>query len=86
MDRLVKVIARSGAASRRKAGDLVKGGHVTVNGEVTTDPSLAVDPESDHVKIDGRHIPRIAPPVYVLLHKPSGVVTTRSDPQWDGRR
>ena len=80
-ERLVKVIARSGEASRRKAGELVKAGEVTINGKVTDNPGLAVDPEKDHVKVRGKLITPLPPVVYVLLHKPAGYICTRSDPQ-----
>jgi pseudouridine synthase len=79
--RLVKAIAQAGVASRRGAGDLVKAGLVTVNGAVVTNPALAVDPAVDHVKVRGKHLPPVAAPVYVMLNKPVGYVTTRSDPE-----
>ena len=81
MERLVKAIAQSGVASRRKAGDLVKEGLVTVNGRVVTDPALQVDPAEDHIKVRGKRLPRAAGFAYLMLSKPPGVVTTRSDPE-----
>ncbi len=79
--RLVVFLARAGIASRRKAGDLVKEGRVRINGTVVTEPGVAVDPERDHVRVDDKLVRGIAPHVYVMLHKPAGYVTTRSDPE-----
>jgi len=80
-DRLNRFIARSGVASRREADRLVREGQVTVNGRVETNPATAVDPERDHVKVSGRLVPRPHPPVWYLLYKPKGVLTTRRDPE-----
>lgn len=80
--RLNKALAQAGVCSRRAADDLIFAGRVTVNGETVTEPGRRVDPGTDRVAVDGR--PLAAPPprhVYVLLHKPVGVVTTLSDPE-----
>jgi pseudouridine synthase len=79
--RLVKAIAQAGVASRRKAGELVKGGEVVVNGEVVTNPALQVDLAVDHVKVQGKRLARPAGSVYVMMNKPAGYVSTRSDPE-----
>ena len=79
--RLQKVIAASGVASRRAAETMIKNGHVTVNGKVVRVLGTCIDPSKDHVKIDGRHVQPAEPEVFVLLHKPSGYVTTMNDPQ-----
>ncbi|MBN1335893.1 MAG: rRNA pseudouridine synthase [Deltaproteobacteria bacterium] len=80
-ERLNRFIARSGVASRREADRLVQAGQVTVNGQVVRNPATSVDPERDHVKVRGRLVPRPHPPVYYLLYKPKGVLTTRKDPE-----
>ncbi len=79
--RLQKVIAASGVASRRAAEAMIRDGHVTVNGKVVRVLGTCIDPSKDHVKIDGRHVQPSEPEVFVLLHKPSGYVTTMDDPQ-----
>lgn len=79
--RLALYLARAGVASRRKSGDLVKEGRVKVNGMVVTEPGVPVDETKDHVRVDDKLLRKIPPPVYVILHKPKGYVTTRSDPQ-----
>jgi 23S rRNA pseudouridine2605 synthase len=79
--RLNAYLARSGVASRRGAEDLIRAGRVRVNGEVA---GLATFVEAaDRVEVDGRLLAP-EPLVYVLLHKPAGVVTTARDPH--GRR
>ncbi len=80
-DRLDRLIAHSGVASRREADRLVREGQVTVNGQVVRLPATPVDPDHDHVKVRGRLLPRPHPPVYYLLYKPKGVLTTRRDPE-----
>jgi 23S rRNA pseudouridine2605 synthase len=76
--RLNAYLARSGAASRRGAEELIRAGRVRVNGEVA---GLATFVEAgDRVELDGRAV-ELEPLAYVLLHKPGGVVTTTSDPQ-----
>jgi 23S rRNA pseudouridine2605 synthase len=76
--RLNAYLARAGVASRRKADELIKAGRVTVNGE-PGQLNTFVD-KHDQVELDGQPVTR-QPLAYVLLHKPSGVVTTASDPQ-----
>ncbi len=79
-DRLHKVIARSGFASRRRAEELIAAGRVTVDGE-TAVVGVRVDPEAARIEIDGVVLPVRPGLVYLLLHKPAGVVSTASDPQ-----
>ncbi len=81
MMRLQKVIAASGLASRRAAETMIRNGKVTVNGAVVRVLGTCVDPATDHVKVNGRHVRRAEPEVFVLLHKPPGCVTTMRDPQ-----
>jgi 23S rRNA pseudouridine2605 synthase len=80
-ERLQKLIAASGLASRRKAEDLIREGRVTVNGEVVTQLGTKADPAVDHIKVDGRKLPAPRRKIYVLLNKPRQVVSTVSDPQ-----
>lgn len=82
-DRLSRVLAYAGVASRRESDRLIQEGHVTVNGEIITEPGHRVDPERDHVKVDGKLLRNDAPLIYLLLNKPKGVLTSRRDP--DGR-
>ena len=83
-ERLQKIIAAAGVASRRKAEELIVAGEVTVNGRLVTELGAKADPERDHVKVRGRLInPRLKRPekIYILLNKPLGVLTSRSDPK-----
>jgi len=77
---LERALSKLGLASRSEARELIRAGRVGVDGEIETDPRRAVVPERIRVEIDGRAVRR-AEPLTVLLHKPRGVVTTRSDPQ-----
>jgi len=82
MERLNKLLARCGVASRRGADRLIEDRRVTVNGSVVRELGTRVDPRVDTVKIDGKRLP--SPPathVYLMLNKPRGVVTTLSDPE-----
>jgi pseudouridine synthase len=76
--RLHKFLANSGVASRRKAEEMMFDGLVSVNGEIVSEPGSKVDPEKDKVKVNGKII-RYESKKYVVLHKPSGYVTTASD-------
>jgi 23S rRNA pseudouridine2605 synthase len=80
-ERLQKILARAGIASRRKAEEMIEAGQVTVNGEVAGLGDKA-NPETDAIKVDGR---RVQPPPrdhrYLLLNKPKGVMSTLSDPE-----
>ena len=84
LERLQKIIARAGLASRRHAEELISSGLVTVNGQVITELGSKADASRDHIKVAGKLI-RLEPKhVYYALHKPSEVVATMSDPE--GRR
>jgi len=80
-ERIQKVLARAGMASRREAERWLAGGRITVNGAVVTQPGTRVDPDRDHIKVDGRRVREAGRRVYYLLNKPDGCVTTSSDPQ-----
>ena len=77
--RVQRALARAGIASRRKAEELIAAGRVTVNGEVATIGQV-VDPLGDKILVDGRRVGAPPKPVWLLLNKPTGVVTTRRDP------
>lgn len=77
---LERALSKLGLASRTEARALVRDGRVAVDGHPVTDPLFEVVPERARIEIDGRHAERPRP-VTILLHKPRGVVTTRSDPE-----
>ena len=79
--RLQRFLARAGVASRRGAERLMTAGRVRVNGEVVTELGSKVDPMSDVVSVDGIECHMLERPCYLMLYKPSGYVTTMSDPQ-----
>ncbi len=81
--RIQRALARAGVASRRKAEELIAAGRVTVNGAVAQTGQV-VDPETDRIVVDGKPVSKPRAAVWIMLNKPSGVMTTRSDP--DGRR
>jgi len=79
-DRLQKILARGGIASRRAAEELIVSGRVRVNGRVITELGAKADARKDRIEVDGQRVVSEAP-VYVVLHKPRGVVSTMSDPE-----
>ena len=81
LERLQKIIARAGIASRRHAEELIRSGQVRVNGVVVTELGSKADPERDRVEAAGRIAERPSEPTYFLLHKPVHVVSTMSDPE-----
>jgi 23S rRNA pseudouridine2605 synthase len=83
-DHLVKILAERGVASRRGAEKMIREGLVTVDGKVQAQPGTLVDARTQDIRIDGRRLPPRPKPVHLVLHKPRGVITTRSDPE--GRR
>ena len=80
-ERLQKIIAHAGVASRREAEQMIRTGRVTVNGRVTTELGTKADAERDHIKVDGKLITRAEPHRYILLYKPKAVMTTVEDPE-----
>ena len=80
-ERLQKIIAAAGVASRRKAEDLITSGRVAVNGKVVTELGSKADPEHDHIRVDGKLLRGDQRHKYLLLNKPRGYVTTVSDPE-----
>ena len=83
-ERLQKIIARAGLASRRHAEDMITSGLVTVNGTTVTELGTKADPSRDHIKVAGKLLRPEARHVYIALNKPPEVVATMSDPE--GRR
>jgi 23S rRNA pseudouridine2605 synthase len=80
-ERLQKIMAASGIASRRKAEEIIAAGRVTLNGKVVVEQGTKADPEIDAICVDGKPLKRRERLLYFLLHKPKGYVTTVSDPE-----
>jgi 23S rRNA pseudouridine2605 synthase len=83
-ERLQKIIAHAGYASRREAEAMIREGRITVNGKTVTELGSKADPDRDHIKVDGKLITRAEDHRYILVYKPKEVMTTVEDPQ--GRR
>jgi len=79
--RLQKIIAAAGMASRRKAETLITEGRVRVNGQIVTELGAKADPARDHIRVDGKLLHGPEQPRYYMLNKPKGYVTTVSDPE-----
>jgi len=80
-ERVQRILARAGIASRRKAEELIREGRVTVNGQVAEIGAKA-DPRRDAIKLDGRRVqPHAGEHHYLLLNKPKAVMSTVADPQ-----
>lgn len=80
-ERLQKILAAAGIASRRKAEEIILEGRVQVNGQIVTEMGTRVDPLRDHVRVDGKLLQGAERPRYYMLNKPKGYVTTVSDPE-----
>jgi 23S rRNA pseudouridine2605 synthase len=81
LERLQKILAGAGIASRRKAEEMIAAGRVTLNGKVVTEQGTKADAERDEICVDGKRLKGAERAVYFLLHKPKGYVTTVSDPE-----
>jgi pseudouridine synthase len=79
--RLNKLLSQAGIASRRVADELIRQGRVSVNGHAAAELGTKADPERDEIKVDGRRLGRAPERRYLLMNKPRGVVSTRTDPQ-----
>ena len=80
-ERLQKLLARAGVASRRRAEELIAEGRVQVNGQVVTEPGSRALLGRDHVRVDGKLVQAAERMRYLVLNKPKGYVTTVSDPE-----
>jgi pseudouridine synthase len=81
-ERLQKVLAHAGIASRRASEKIIEQGRVTVNGQVITELGTKVDPQRDVITVDGKTVPKQAEKhVYILLNKPTGVLSAAKDEQ-----
>ncbi|MCU1310875.1 MAG: rRNA pseudouridine synthase [Candidatus Angelobacter sp.] len=80
-ERLQKIIAAAGIASRRKAEELITGGVVSVNGQIVTELGTKADAEQDHIRVNGKLLKGAQRHTYLMLNKPKGYVTTVSDPE-----
>ena len=80
-ERLQKILSAAGIASRRAAEVLIRDGRVTLNGRTVTELGTKADPDTDDVRVDGRRVKAAPRRRYILLYKPRGYMTTRSDPQ-----
>jgi len=81
MERLQKILSQAGVASRRASEQLMLDGRVTVNGVTVRELGSKADPARDDIRVDGRRIKVVEKHRYILLNKPRGYVTTRSDPE-----
>jgi 23S rRNA pseudouridine2605 synthase len=80
-ERLQKILAHAGIASRRKAEELILEGRVKVNGKVITEPGAKAELGRDHIRVDGKLLRAAERLVYLALNKPRDYVTTVTDPQ-----
>ena len=79
--RLQKILSTAGLASRRTAETLIVEGRVSINGKTVSELGSKADPDSDDIRVDGRRVKTAARRRYILLYKPRGYITTRSDPE-----
>jgi 23S rRNA pseudouridine2605 synthase len=80
-ERLQKIIAAAGLASRRKSEELITAGLVSVNGQTVTELGSKADPAVDHIRVNGKLLKGAQRHVYYMMNKPKGYVTTANDPQ-----
>jgi 23S rRNA pseudouridine2605 synthase len=81
LERLQKILAAAGIASRRKSEEIIRNGRVAVNGAVVTELGSKADPDADRITVDGKPLAAPERHLYFLLHKPKGYVSTVSDPE-----
>jgi 23S rRNA pseudouridine2605 synthase len=78
-ERLQKVLASAGVASRRKSEELILQGRVTVNRKVVTQLGTKVDPDRDEIRVDGERIQAASHNIYIMVNKPRGILSTMED-------
>lgn len=81
LERLQKILAGAGIASRREAENIIAAGRVCVNGRVVTEMGCKADPLKDCITVDGKKVHLVSEKIYLMLNKPAGYVTTMKDPQ-----
>lgn len=81
LERLQKILASAGVASRRKSEELIAAGRVEINGQIVTEMGAKFDIERDRIKVDGKPLRGPERKVYLLMNKPKGYVTTVNDPE-----
>jgi len=81
MERLQKILARAGLASRREAERWIVQGRITVNGAVVRKLGSQADPAKDSIKVDGKRVKPAMAPLYYAFHKPPAIITTLNDPE-----
>ena len=81
LERLQKILAKAGLASRRAAEEMILAGRVQINGKVVTELGTKANPERDHIRVDGKLLQGRERIRYFVLNKPKGYVTTVSDPE-----
>jgi len=81
LERLQKILAAAGVASRRKAEEIILAGRVSLNGQIVTELGTKADPARDSILLDGKPLQSRQRLVYLVLNKPKGYVTTTSDPE-----
>ncbi|MEX1128273.1 MAG: pseudouridine synthase [Vicinamibacterales bacterium] len=79
--RLQKILSTAGISSRRASETLITEGRVTVNGTPVTELGSKADPDTDDIRVDGRRVKAAGRRRYILMYKPRGYITTRSDPE-----
>jgi 23S rRNA pseudouridine2605 synthase len=80
-ERLQKLMAQAGIASRRASEEIIAAGRVTLNGKIVTEQGTKADPAADEIRVDGKLLQQAEKLRYFLLNKPIGYVTTVSDPE-----
>ena len=80
-ERLQKILAKAGIASRREAENIISSGRVAVNGVTVSEMGVKADPEKDRITVDGAEIRLETTKVYIMLYKPVGYMTTLKDPE-----
>src|SRR4030067_2232495 len=79
-ERLQKILAKAGIASRRKAEEMILEGRITVNGKPAV-LGMKADPEKDHIKVNGKLIRGFEQKVYLIFNKPDKCITSMHDPE-----